>query len=233
MNIYIKFGSKENSLDLLKNGTIYCSPIKEFIKYDDDCRYDKDERTTFILNNKIDWVRGHLTSNPDLKFEFTDITKSLFKEHMETPIDNIYCLFSFNLRDAIPWKEYPIHEDMSGFGEYFVLIHNSEEFAKRLSAKLKLSGYTYDHRAIEYTDLTKLNGKKTLFQKDLKYSYQNEVRVLIKTGLTEKFILTLGSIEDIARIYKLSNYNTFIKYKDDNTSQIRNEKAIYLREKNH
>ena len=71
----------------------------------------------------------------------------------------------------------------------------------------KKTQYDYFLRFVNYLDLQTYTGKKTLFQKDLSYQWQQELRILINTDkykLDDPFKLRIGNIEGISTIIDLS-----------------------------
>jgi len=62
-------------------------------------------------------------------------------------------------------------------------------------------------RTVIYIDLYKYSGQKTLFQKDISYSWQEELRIILYTDkhkVCDPFRFSIGSIEDISTILDLS-----------------------------
>ncbi|WP_304525458.1 hypothetical protein [Halomonas sp. I5-271120] len=95
-----------------------------------------------------------------------------------------------------------------------VVIHDTDEFASRLerAAKQVIGGWYYHHNPVEYFDPYDV-GRNQYFDaamcKNFRFAYQREYRY-IWTSLegieAEGFThLELGSIEDIATIYKFNN----------------------------
>lgn len=87
---------------------------------------------------------------------------------------------------------------MKGFGEYFLLIHDSQEFLKRVKMELKKLKLAFDGNFVDYLDLSKYTGKKSVFQKDLEYEYQQEYWIFIKNKTSDPIIIEIGSIDDIS-----------------------------------
>lgn len=97
-----------------------------------------------------------------------------------------------------------------------VVIHDTDEFASRLerAAKQVIGGWYYHHNPVEYFDPYDV-GRNQYFDaamcKGFRFSYQREYRYIwtslegIEAGGFK--YLELGSIEDIATIYKFNNSN--------------------------
>ena len=73
----------------------------------------------------------------------------------------------------------------------------NQRVLKRLT-ELKLE---YKIGLIEYIDFTNFEGRKTYFQKPLKFRNQNEYRIMIKNTIEQPMIIDIGSIKDISEIY--------------------------------
>lgn len=216
MGIYLKFGSKENTEDLLKNGTVYCNPISYFtnneIKSDYDGRYDFDELVTKFEHTTKGLMWLSPVGSPEKIFKF-NIQNMVYKEHISEPIGNLYCLFDYEPENYEKDKWYILDERLKAFGSHFLLIHNSLEFAERIRKALNELSIEFSSGKIEYKDFSKYSGKKNLFQKSLDYSYQKEVRMLLNTGLNIPFEFSIGNIEDIAQIFS-SDHLKFMKAGD-------------------
>ncbi len=210
MGIYLKFGSKENMEDLLKNGTIYCNPLSYFtnreIKSNDDGRYDFDELVTKFEHtaNGLMWLSPVGSPKKIFKFKTQNM---IYKEHISNPIGNLYCLFDYEPKNYKKDKWYILDERLKAFGSHFLLIHNNPEFVKRFKSALSELSIEFNSGKIEYKDFSKFSGEKNLFQKSVDYSYQNEVRILLYTGLNVPFKFSIGNIEDIAQIFSSEHLN--------------------------
>jgi hypothetical protein len=80
---------------------------------------------------------------------------------------------------------------------------------KRIRSKFDEMSLTYHYNFIEYKDFSKYSGKKSLFQKDVSYSYQQEFRFLIKSEFKIAMNIEIGSLEDISKIISVNNDNMY------------------------
>jgi hypothetical protein len=83
--------------------------------------------------------------------------------------------------------------------------------------KAALSNLTYKSclNHVEYLDLSRHTGEKSLFQKDVQYSWQEELRLIIHTDkhkMYDPFEFSIGNIEEISEIIDLQN-TPAIEYK--------------------
>ena len=68
-------------------------------------------------------------------------------------------------------------------------------------------------KEVEYLDLKKYSGQKTLFQKDIGLSWQEELRIILYTEKFQQndaFKLDIGSIEHFSEIIDLQKVKTLI-----------------------
>lgn len=204
MGIYLKFGSEKNILDLLKNGTIYCKEISYFaskqIKNTTDGRWDFNELVTKMEFTANGFMKLHPIDHPDKIYSFKT-ENIMYKEHMSNPLGNLYCMFDLEPKKIKQDHWFELDRRLTRFGSHYLLIHNSPEFANRVKNKLKELSIEFKFAKVEYKDFSKYIGDKTIFQKDLKYSYQNEVRLVLNTNMKTSFKFSIGNIEDISTMF--------------------------------
>lgn len=188
----MKFGTLENCMDLLENGTIFCNPITGFIEEDGTWRQDKNENVNELAYGDL---RVKIRQFPDISV--SQIPAQLrFKN---PPVNNIYCLSTIDFTKPFNNGKYYIDKRFkTDFGKYFVLIHNTTEFANRLSKAINELGYPVAHKLVTYKPLKQYTGQLDDFTKDESFSWQNEYRFKFYTGMNEKLIINIKNIEDIA-----------------------------------
>lgn len=216
MYVFIKFGKKEFMKDLYENGTIFCNPIVEFSRSSDGGRNDEDETTTRIedLSGKV----IQFSRDSSFKGSFYIHCKTVcYKESNEDMRGNIYCLYSLDLENAPIGNVFSVDPKVpKELGDFFVFIHNTKEFTKRVAQKLTQSKLRYYSKRIEYKPLKSHTGNKDIFTKDNVYSYQNEFRLYIDTGLNEAYPINIGSLKDIASIHRYDPRIRWIKRNSSN-----------------
>ena len=77
-----------------------------------------------------------------------------------------------------------------------VVVFVQRVLKRRTDLKLE-----YKMGLIEYVDFLNFEGRKTYFQKPLKYRNQSEYRIMIKNTVEQLLIINIGSIKDISEIY--------------------------------
>lgn len=203
-------------MDLLENGTIYCSPISTFANHSDGGRYDKDELVTRMVNMEGEIIEISPVDEPDKKL-YIRLQTGYYREVINNPTGNLYCMFTLELEEAPVGHVFELEEKMGEeFGEYFVFIQNSKEFTKRVAQELNKRRIKFLDKRVKYSDFTKLSGDKDLFMKDELYAYQKEYRLFLNTGLNEAYKLKIGSIREIASIHRSDPSIRWIKMNSSN-----------------
>ena len=207
VTLYMKFGTKEHLEKMQKEGILYCNTITYFSRIDDNNkRGDKLEVATELeyLENVILEVKP---ANDSLApWEKLRITYMQLQKHYEKTLGNLYCMSVF---DLTPSKDTSLlnFENFTAFGSHVLIISREDIFIDKINKafdKLKIKSC---FKAIEYLDLRKYQGKKSLFQKDIKYSWQKEFRIILYTDkceINDPFEFSIGNIEDISIICDIS-----------------------------
>ena len=68
---------------------------------------------------------------------------------------------------------------------------------------------------MEYIDFSTYNGERSILQKDIKYSYQNEYRIMFSNDKINPLSVRIGSLEDISTIYDVEFIDHFTCRLDD------------------
>jgi hypothetical protein len=108
-----------------------------------------------------------------------------------------------------PKKEISIFDFDARFSrkfEYCLMILRQDLFVQRLQKAFAKLSFKTCMKLVEYTDLLKYSRPKTLFQKDINYSWQEELRIILYTEkfkMDDPYEFSIGSIEDISEIIDL------------------------------
>ena len=191
-------------LEQLQNGKLWCNPIQEFAKLDPfDGRGDKYEyvvKQTYGKSAILELKNGDLNIThvegirirPDY-YQYTYYNRSFFA--------NLFCLYSLQRQNESLIHKFELEDRVRQMGTHTLIINDVDEFIKRVITALKKNGMVYKMDFIDYKDLSTFEGKKTYFEKPLRYSYQKEFRIMIKNDCEKPIILDIGSIKDISVIF--------------------------------
>lgn len=194
---FLKFGEQDHMLDLFENGTIYMNSIQFF-------RTLKDER---LRSDRFEGV-SNIRNYPSSKFEIKElkyygefISLQTFESYKDVigNLYSLYCISSYHIPDPFSFR---IDTKNLAFGKACVMIENNPEFLKRITNKLLEQGFKFRHNLVNYYDISKKNGSLTLFEKPKEYEFQNEYRFYVERQSTEPLIIKIGSLRDIAKLYK-------------------------------
>jgi hypothetical protein len=134
----------------------------------------------------------------------------LFRKYYKQPLGNLFCMSALRVNPTDEPAVYRIDERLKGFGSHYLLIYNSEIFLEKMRQALDALDFVYYYQMVNYLDLHTYTGEKTIFQKDISYSYQEEFRIFLDTPYSEAFKFTIGNIEDISSIYEFSKVPSFL-----------------------
>ena len=199
--VLLKFGNYEHILDLQKNGHLYCNTLDYFLTVeDDDLRRDPDENV-----RRYEYMKaGHITIRPireethsELTFKFSN---ALLKETLSNSLKNLFCLYSIRFTEESLGHPFSIPKKCAEFGSHFLMIMDCDEFFKRLDSALE-GKMEFKRGFVEYKDFSTYTGNRDLLHKSIKYSFQNEYRILIQNSMNNVLNVNIGSIEDISTIY--------------------------------
>ena len=196
IEVFIKFGSEGNMLDLIDNGTIYMNSIQFFHQTEDN----------YLRGDSYEGI-SKLWNLPSGTFEIPTINYKGTYEHFhlaeryETVLGNLYSLYSISSNWVEDPEEFTIDTRVIEFGSHAVLIKNLPEFFRRMKSKLKITGHKFHYDFVEYYDKNTFNGEANVFQKPSEFAYQREFRFYLERDAITPISLSIGSIRDIAEIF--------------------------------
>lgn len=140
------------------------------------------------INNKwIEFNKKNRDFNCQLYYEYERTNGNIF---------SLYTLF-------MPMTSNKIVVDKKNleFGDTCLLISYTDEFMKRVSAEMEKKKINLQYGLVQYYNYKTFSGKAGVFHKSNKFEYQNEFRLFIENENIKSFILRLGSINDISKIF--------------------------------
>lgn len=197
---FIKFGSLEHLIELKEKGILYCNPINYFIKIEDNfLRGDPMENVTEMMYMESgDMILSPVGEQPSINSTTLPFKDFYLKGRIIEPFGNLFCLTAINILEKPFGQVFTVNERNKEFGEYFLLIHNTKEFLNRIKEKLEQLKMRYQAEKVKYLDFSKFNGKKSVFEKDLIFSYQQEWRLFLGNKKDEPIKIDLGSLEELS-----------------------------------
>ena len=187
--------------DFIK-GRIYMKNLLYYTKMEENAIGDKHEGLAFFGNEgKILYKNEVIALCKDVNI-YANLEKPVFC----TSIPNFnkvgneykYTINKFAI-DEMTQKKY------NNFSLVFI---KKEEFVSRIEKSLIKCGYSATCGKVIYTNsgykLDEIDvGKNAGFVKRKKYEYQNEYRIMINKIVKDYFILDIGNINDIIKVFKL------------------------------
>jgi hypothetical protein len=211
IKLFAKFGQKDHLEGFQKDGLLYSNTITYFSNLEDNnMRGDKYESVVELAYSENSIFSFKPADDPLAEVKTMHLKNSLVKKSIDKPRGNIFCMSALGLSPTTKQFEYKLDEKFSGYG-YFLLILRYDLFMERLTNSLKTLQFTTCYDYVQYLDLGKHSGKKSLFQKDNEYSWQEEFRIVFHSEKFEEddpFQFSIGSIEDISAIYRFEDAKT-------------------------
>ena len=204
--LFVKFGAKKHLEKLQSEGHLFCNTITYFSNLEDNnVRGDKLESTFKFkyLENIILHLRD--ADNPTAEWKNLKVTNMLLQEYYKQPLGNLFCLSAFKL---LPQQNVTVFSFDNRFinYEHALIIRNQKVFFDLIKKAASALQFRICGNLVEYFDLYNYSGERTLFQKDIKYAWQEEYRIIIYTNkylADDPFEFSIGSIEDISEIIDL------------------------------
>ena len=200
----VKFSSKEFLEPLQKEGLFYCKDIKYFSELEDgQVRGDNFESVIDLQYLGDALIQLRPLDKPDADWVDMKSNNVQFKSHNLNPLGNLFCMSALNVEVNNDSILYTFNVRFNEFGTHFLLIENDVIFLERLRSALVRLNLNYKLDRVKYLDLKKYSGKKSIFHKHNEYSWQEELRLHLETGICEPFEFSIGSLEDISTLYEL------------------------------
>lgn len=104
------------------------------------------------------------------------------------------------MKKKIEFNELVDERVLKGFGDTAVLIHDAVDFVTRVKNAVLKRELIHARKAVEYVNIKTRHGEVDIFEKDLSFSYQRELRIAAIDQEAEPSPITLNidSITDIA-----------------------------------
>jgi hypothetical protein len=147
IKMFLKFGSQENMIDLIENGTIYMNTIEYFRKENNDgFRGDNYEGATKIINSLPGTFR---IQKVEREFKYIKVH---LKEAYEGVWGNLYCLYCISSHGFPNPLAFKLDERNLKFGTHCVMIKDNVFFLNAIEKGLKERGFKYSHGFVKYYD---------------------------------------------------------------------------------
>jgi hypothetical protein len=208
--IFIKFGDEEHLKSLQKDGLLFCNPLSFFTKLEDGkVRGDNAETIVECIQKKNHILQVKFLHESVENYKTIPTSNIRVVTRRIDPYGNLFCLHAINTINKNNDEVFGLDINNKKFGSHFLLITDTEEFLKRLNRRLKDLNLSYEHRLVEYIDLKNYEGKKSIFQKDIAFSYQKEFRLFIYNKNDDIIKFKIGDLSDISILYSSSQIEAF------------------------
>ena len=210
-SLLVKFAKDKQHLEEMQKGMLYCNSIKYFTELEDGkLRGDAYEAVMELRYIEKGALQLKIANEPNSNWKTLNIMNAQFKKHFNHLLGNLFCLSSVSLKPTVEPTTFRFVDRFKSFGNYVLLIVHQPIFEKRLKKALKKAKIKCCGKKIEYLNLKNYTGEKTLFQKDIEYSWQEEFRFYFERDSSEIFTFSMESIKDISEIYDLDHQKEFL-----------------------
>lgn len=184
---------QEAHVESFLDGNLYlnCASYFKRLEATDEVRSDGDEGIDFAMQAKevsIQGSGGEWIPIAGIIGPIKHYTDESAKFHM-------LCMYMFTDNPAEVFD--PRNQE---FGDRFVFVLNSAEFFRRVREAVAVLGHICQHRPIQYVDRHTYHGPMGPLRKFDEYAFQNEFRLVLRSGddhKDEPLLLKIGNIRDI------------------------------------
>lgn len=196
----MKIGKEEFMDDLLKKGIVYMNTTKYFRDHPNPEIGDPFEGALEVQDGEvIEWRKDIEKEKLYCMWNINNATP-LECESLEYDDKTNNYYISYDLK-----KLQKFSDDISEY-PCVIIIHNIDEFNRRIEDVCKKKGLILDRKIVKYYDEnSKRPIKVSAFLKREKYSHQQEARYLVHLDNSEPYKIEIGNIEDIAVKYYTTN----------------------------
>jgi hypothetical protein len=213
----LKIGTEHHMRAFLDHGEMFFNTVDWFRQAEmNQERFDGNEGASSI--KQLVWIK--LRAEDGQEFYFSKpghprhetshgkLASANWIIHEERPKGNIYSCIGVGVNESGVLGDDEIDPRFKKFGDVVVVIANPNMFLTRVAAALNNRGFRYQIGPVKYYDPDAYEGKLNPHRKKISHAYQKEVRIWIENDTDEPLKLTVGSIRDIARGFKLERQFT-------------------------
>lgn len=201
--MFIKFGKPEHIINCYEEEYLYFPALKSFRSHEKDEFGQNDPKEGNLLNRQLTSLT---VISKGKEFHLHEIIKDFnaqFHKHPTEIPGNICCLYA--IKNIGPNREFSIDNRMFSKGSKVLFIYNGSNFIEILDKSLDNLGYGYKRSLVNYYDHKEFEGELSFFDKDIKYDYQKEYRILIKTTGKSYLKVSIPGLKSISEIVDLSS----------------------------
>jgi len=219
---FLKFGTKENLLNLMNNGELFINTISAFQEMKDKYRGDIFEgASTVTPGGKIEKLVYTNSLGQSINFQENGLSVEYLigRPNWKNKPTHMYCLYMLKDR-SYKKDEQVIDERNLQFGNYALAINNPGEFVERISSEFNNRRFKWKADFVTYVEIDSDGRKYDLFKKPQLYDYQNEYRFLISTEEKRAIKVHLGSLKKISVLLGAEEIRSLRMIDDDEENSV-------------
>ncbi len=197
----MKFGKSEHVTSLRQYGELYMGTFKSYRESNNNEVRDLNEGVNSLVWEEFATVTKQASvGTPEIKFDAHNVTIREYSTTYESA--RVYCMYrsSSDIRKTFRLSDIIDRKLMEKFDyDSVAVVFDLPKFYDRLDQKLSSLRAAYKRGNVSYVDLSKGKSEVTPFDKDLRFSHQNEFRIcMLNIEGMEPYLLKIGNLEDIS-----------------------------------
>ena len=190
--------------DMYENEYLYFGSLLDFrsTEKDESGRFDPKELN--LKNKQIDWLTIKVDSKEIHLHDVLKDFKGQYMEHLTNPKINCCSLHWLEIEPNQLASTY--HQKLKMMGDKMLFVFDYAKFFEMLDLSIAKLGLEYSRKKVTYYDPKKFEGELDLHHKDMKFSYQNEYRILVFPTDNKPLKLNLPGLKKISAVIETKEY---------------------------
>jgi hypothetical protein len=215
MNLLLgKIGQSKYIEEMYDQEYLYFRNIKHFRSDEKDSTGRLDPKELNVGNKQINKLTLR-TEEKEIHFHevFRGFKAQVF-EHLVDPRALCCSLHWIELDLEEPYTNADLR--LQDLGDRTLLIYNWPKFFEILDQAVSAAKLSFDRKKVTYYDPKQFNGELSLHQKDHKFEYQNEYRIILSSSDADDMKLNLPGLQEISEIIKTKSLSSLKIFKKKN-----------------
>lgn len=212
---FLKTFAKESYAENFLNGSIFMKPLGYFTTLEASDASGRGDRHEGISA----WIQPNMVNIQigGIKIRSDDITTPVACRHNLQLVKNVFCMHAAYISDLASLDVLKIPPENISLGQHSVFIKDGKEFLNRVKNAVLDKNLSMRCGLVNYYDPAiahcQFSDDDAPFNKQQKFSYQREYRIVIEKidSLPCDFTLDIGCIRDIALPMSIDEINSSIR----------------------
>ena len=193
-SVLLRLSTKQRLESFRKNGEMYMNSLDYFSQLEgDSVRADEYEGISALFQPTNLEMNIKAPNLDEIKVDPAELCGPVRISMKHDTNANAFCLYA--LRQ--PTDGRLLDERCEAFGDSCVIVLDSPEFLRRVAKEANARGLFCEAGLVQYYDYQKHQGKLGPFFKVNHFAYQQEFRILARSGSSEALTMRIGDLRDI------------------------------------